>query len=238
VEDVGIRVVMVRSVLNTMNGPTDAKVRAAFAVAGTAPPDDSFVRTRRALVSSAADPAVQAAVRRSLLDQHAALLDGRTPAELRLDTTPRKAPFIAGYGPEPAYRTVLRDHLDLPPTIRFAHGGWVVALSLTMRVAEALAPVFAVLLAALVLLLAGTVLVAETRGTGVRRAGISLLAAAFVLYLLFDGLVAIFFRATRSVEAEVAGRFYQSLVSAWSGSAAVAAGAGAVLVASSLLSRR
>ena len=161
-------------------------------------------------MSSAADPAVQQAVRTSVLEQHAALLAGRTPAELILDTTPRRAPFIAGYGPEDEYRTILAGHLNLAPTIRFAHGGWVDAAGLTMRVADALAPVVAVLVAVLVGLLAGVVVPSESRRAGLRRAGISLLAAAGVLYLLFDGLVAIFFRASRSVEAEVAGRMYQS----------------------------
>ena len=86
-----------------------------------------------------------------------------------------------------------------------------------MRVADALAPVFEVLVAVLVVLLAGVVVLAESRRTGLRRAGISLLSAAVVLYLLFDGLVAIFFRATRSVEAEVAGRLYQGMVQSWTG---------------------
>ena len=87
-------------------------------------------------------------------------------------------------------------------------------------------------------LLVAAVLYAESRRSGLRRAGISLLAAAGVLYLLFDGLVAIFFRASRSVEAEVAGRLYESLVQSWSGYAAMIALAGAVLVAGSLLIRR
>jgi hypothetical protein len=238
VAEQAVRTLTVRTVLNTMNGPTDVKVRDAFAAVGNPRPDDSFVRTRRALVASAADPTVQAAVRQSLVDQHAALLAGRVPPELSFDTTPRRTPFIAGYGPEAEYRTILTDHLDLAPTIRFAHGSWVDAASLTMRVSDTLAPVIDVLIAVLVAALVGVVLLAETRRAGLRRAGVALLTAAGVLYLLFDGLVAIFFRATRSVEAEVAGRFFQSLVQAWSGYAAAMALAGAVLVAASLATRR
>ena len=59
-----------------------------------------------------------------------------------------------------------------------------------------------------------------------------------MLYLLFDGLVAIFFRATRSVEAEVAGRLYQGMVQSWSGYAGVIALAGLALMAGSLVLRR
>ncbi len=173
-----------------------------------------------------------------MLEQHAALLAGRTPSELILDTTPRRTPFIAGYGPEEEYRTILTEHLNLAPTIRFAHGGWVDATSLTMRVADALAPFYEVLLVLLVGLVAGTVLLANRRSTGLRRAGIALLSSAFVLYLLFDGLVAIFFRATRSVEAEVAGRLYQGMVQSWSDYAGILALAGLALVAGSLVLRR
>jgi hypothetical protein len=233
-----VRTLTVPTVLNSMNAPTENKVRDAFVAVNKARPDNSFVRTRRALVASAADPAVQSAVRTSVIAQHAALLAGRTPAELILDTTPRRAPFIAAYGPEDEYRTILTGHLNLAPTIRFAHGGWVDVAGLTMRVADALAPVFVVLVAVLVALLAGVVVLAESRRTGLRRAGISLLAAAGVLYLLFDGLVAIFFRATRSVEAEVAGRMYQGMVGSWSGYAAVTLLVGAALVTASLLIRR
>jgi hypothetical protein len=238
VAEQAVRTLTVPTVLNTMNGPTEQKVRDAFVAVVKPRPDNSFVRTRRALVSSAADPAVQAAVRTSVLEQHAALLAGRTPAELIFDTTPRRAPFIAGYGPEEEYRTILTGHLNLAPTIRFAHGGWVDTTGLTMRVADTLAPAFPVVVVVLVALLVGVVFVAETRRTGLRRAGISLLAAAGVLYLLFDGLVAIFFRATRSVEAEVAGRMYQSMVGSWTAYAAVVALAGAALITASLLIRR
>ena len=238
VAEQGVRTLTVATVLNTMNGPTEVKVRDAFVAVVKARPDDSFVRTRRALVSSAADPSVQESVRRLLLEQHAALLAGRTPFELILDTTPRRAPFIAGYGPEAEYRSVLTGHLNLAPTIRFAHGGWVDAASLTMRVADVLAPALWLLIAVLGALLVGAVVLAETRRTGLRRAGISLLAAAFALYLLFDGLVAIFLRALRSVEAEVAGRLYQSMVQSWPGYAAAMALAGAALVGASLLIRR
>lgn len=233
-----VRTLTVLTVLSTMTGPTEVKVRDAFVAVVKARPDNSFVRTRLALVSSAADPAVQESVRRSLLEQHAALLAGRTPAELIFDTAPRRAPFIAGYGTEEEYRTLLTGHLNLAPTIRFAHGGWVDATSLTIRGADKLTPVLDLLLAALVALLVAAVLSAESRRSGLRRAGISLLAAAGVLYLLFDGLVAIFFRASRSVEGEVAGRLYESLVQSWSGYAAMIALAGAVLVAGSLLIRR
>ncbi len=226
------------TVLNTMNGPTEVKVRDAFVAVVKARPENSFVRTRRALVASAADPATQEAVRRKMLEQHAALLAGRTPAELIFDTTPRRAPFVAAYGPEEEYRAILTEHLNLAPTIRFAHGGWVDAASLTMRVADALAPYYDLLLGVLVALLVGTVLAAERRSSGLRRAGIALIASAGVLYLLFDGLVAIFFRSTRSVEAEVAGRLYQGMVQSWSGYAAVIALAGAALVVGSLVLRR
>jgi hypothetical protein len=107
-----------------------------------------------------------------------------------------------------------------------------------MRIADALAPFFEVLVGVLVVLLVGTILLADRRSTGLRRAGIALLSSAFVLYLLFDGLVAIFFRATRSVEAEVAGRLYQGMVQSWSGYAAVMTLAGAALVVGSLVLRR
>jgi hypothetical protein len=238
VADQAVRTLTVRTVLTSMTPPADNSVRDAFAAVGIAVPDRSVVRTRSALVASAADPATTDAVRRSIAEQHRALLAGRTPAELVLDTTPRRAPFIAGYGPEVQYRTILADHVDLAPTIRFAHGGWVDGVSVTMRIADTLAPVLDVLLAALVALLIATVLFAERRRVGLRRAGIALLVAAGALYLLFDGLIAIFFRATRSVEAEVAGRMYQGLVGAWSGYAAVIALAGAALVAGSLVLRR
>jgi hypothetical protein len=233
-----VQTLTVRSVLNAMNAPTDANVRDAFAAAAQPPPEDSFVRTRRALVASAADPAVQAAVRQSLIEQHAALLAGRVPSELAFDTTPRRAPFIAGYGPEAEYRTILADHLDLDPHIRFGHGRWVEAASLTMRAADAMVPVIDVLIGLLVAAVVSVILLAETRRAGLRRAGIALLAGAGVLYLLFDGLVTIFFRATRSVEAEVAGHLYQSMVPAWSGPAAAMAIVGAVLVGASLATRR
>ena len=59
-----------------------------------------------------------------------------------------------------------------------------------------------------------------------------------MLYLVFDGLVAIFFRATRSVEAEVAGRLYQGMVRSWTGYAAILALAGFALMAGSLVLRR
>ncbi len=238
VADQAVRTLTVPTVLNTMNGPTEVKVRDAFVAVVKARPDNSFVRTRRALVSSAADVPTTDSVRRSMVEQHAALLDGRIPSELIFDTTPRRAPFIAGYGPEEEYRMILTGHLNLAPTIRFAHGGWVDAASLTMRVADALAPFFDVLVGVLVALLIGTILLADRRRTGLRRAGMGLLASAFVLYLLFDGLVAIFFRATRSVEAEVAGRLYQDMVQSWTDYAGVIALAGAVLVAGSLVLRR
>ncbi len=233
-----VRTLTAPTVLNTMNGPTEVKVRDAFVAVVKARPDNSFVRTRRALVFSAADTATLDSVRRSVVAQHAALLDGRTPFELILDTTPRRAPFIAGYAPETEYRDVLTGHLNLAPTIRIAHGRWVVATSLVLRIADALAPAFWGLVALLVVLLAVVVLLAETRRTGLRRAGISLLGASFVLYLLFDGLIAIFFRASRSVEAEVSGRLYQGMVGSWSGYAAVTALAGVALVGASLLIRR
>lgn len=238
VADQAVRTLTVPTVLNTMNGPTEVKVRDAFVAVVKARPDNSFVRTRRALVSSAGDVPTTDSVRRSMVAQHAALLDGRIPSELIFDTTPRRAPFIAGYGPEEEYRMILTGHLNLAPTIRFAHGGWVDATSLTMRVADALAPFFDVLVGVLVALLIGTILLADRRRTGLRRAGMGLLASAFVLYLLFDGLVAIFFRATRSVEAEVAGRLYQDMVQSWTDYAGVIALAGAVLVAGSLVLRR
>ena len=158
VADQAVQTLTVPTVLNTMNGPTEVKVRDAFVAVVKARPENSFVRTRRALVASAADPATQEAVRRKMLEQHAALLAGRTPAELIFDTTPRRAPFVAAYGPEEEYRAILTEHLNLAPTIRFAHGGWVDAASLTMRVADALAPYFEVLLGVLVALLVGTVL--------------------------------------------------------------------------------
>lgn len=238
VADQAVTTLTVPTVLNTMNGPTEVKVRDAFVAVVKARPDNSFVRTRRALVSSAADVSTTDSVRRSMAEQHAALLDGRIPSELILDTTPRRAPFIAGYGPEEEYRTILTGHLNLSPTSRFAHGGWVDATSLTMRVAEALAPFFDVLVGVLVALLIGTILLADRRSTGLRRAGLALLASAFALYLLFDGLVAIFFRATRSVEAEVAGRLYQGMVQSWTDYAGVIALVGAVLVAGSLVLRK
>jgi hypothetical protein len=238
VADQAVKTLTVPTVLNTMNGPTEVKVRDAFVAVVKARPDGSFVRTRRALVASAADPATLEALRRKMVEQHADLLAGRTPSELIFDTTPRRAPFIAAYGPEEEYRTILTGHLNLAPTIRFAHGGWVDATSLIMRVADALAPFFEVLVGVLVVLLAGTILLADRRSTGLRRAGIALLSSAFVLYLVFDGLVAIFFRATRSVEAEVAGRLYQGMVQSWTGYAAILALAGFALVAGSLVLRR
>ena len=195
VADQAVKTLTVPTVLNTMNGPTEVKVRDAFVAVVKARPDGSFVRTRRALVASAADPATLEALRRKMVEQHADLLAGRTPSELIFDTAPRRAPFIAAYGPEEEYRTILTGHLNLAPTIRFAHGGWVDATSLIMRVADALAPFFEVLVGVLVVLLAGTILLADRRSTGLRRAGIALLSSAFVLYLVFDGLVAIFFRS-------------------------------------------
>ena len=150
VADQAVKTLTVPTVLNTMNGPTEVKVRDAFVAVVKARPDGSFVRTRRALVASAADPATLAALRRKMVEQHADLLAGRTPSELIFDTTPRRAPFIAAYGPEEEYRTILTGHLNLAPTIRFAHGGWVDATSLIMRVADALAPFFEVLVGVLV----------------------------------------------------------------------------------------
>jgi hypothetical protein len=202
------------NVLNTMNAPVDQKVRDAFAAAGKARPDDSYVRSRRALLASAADPAVRESVRRGLVAQHVALLAGRVPSELFLDTTPRRAPFVAAWGTEPQYRAILAD-IHLPPTIRIGHGAWLDGLSLTMRVAHALAPYEALLIALTVLLAVAAVAVAVDRRAALRRTGGGLVAGAFVLYLLFDGLVAIFFRASRSIEAEVAGRLYQTLVPGW-----------------------
>ena len=229
----GVAALTSANVLNTMNVLADQKVRDAFAAAGKARPDDSYVRSRRALVASAADPAVREAVRRSLLAQHAALLAGRVPAQLELDTTPRRAPFVAAWGTEPEYRAILAD-LHLPATIAFGHGVWLDGLSVTLRVADALAPYEALLIGLAALLVVAAVLVAVDRRAALRRAGGGLLVAAFVLYLLFDGLVAIFFRASRSIEAEVGGRLYQSLVQGWLPFAVALLVAGAVLIGASL----
>lgn len=234
----GLETLISPAMINVMNGPVEAKVRNAFVAVVKPRPPDSFVRTRRALVASGDDAAVQDAVRRSLVEQHAAVLRGDVPATLALDTTPRRAPFIAAWGTEPEFTTILNDHLNLEPQVRFAHGWWIDALSVTLRTADALAP-FLPLLAGLVALLAvATVLAAADRRTGLRRAGVALLSAAGCLYLLFDALVGVFLRATRSVEAELAGRMFKGLTETWTQPAALLAVAGLVLVVVSIALRR
>ena len=234
VAEQGVAVLTTPNVLNTMNVLADQKVRDAFAAAGQGRPDDSYARSRRGLVASAADPAVTAAVRRSLLAQYDALLGGRVPHELVLDTTPRRAPFIDGWGTEAAYRQLLTERLHLPATIRFGHGVWLDGASGVLRAADALAPYRLLLAVLVVVLLVAAVLVAVDRRAALRRAGAGMLVAALVLYLVFDGLVAIFFRASRSIEAEVAGRLYQALVSDWLPFAVALLVAGLLLIGASL----
>ncbi len=223
-------------VLNALTTRTESEVRRAFLREGRARPEDSYVRTRRALETTGADPAVVRAVVASAVAQHAALLDDDAvlPAALALDTSPRQPLFVAGWSPDPVLHGILVEHLQIEPTVPVASGGWVDGVATFLRAADVLVPLAPLFAAIAVALLAAAIRVGADRRRAVRRAGVALLATAGALWLLFDVLIATFLRTTRGLESEVGGRLVRVLAEPWLGLALVALLLGAALIGVSL----